>query len=125
MSGMRIKELVEKLTYDDRQEPNWHGHVGASFKRDDGSISIVRSWADPRAGTNEERLVLRPGKKGKGVHITGFDDRGNDIDFTCPASMSIDEIVDRMLKAGGKSIRALADAIRGYDPNDPYSSYQF
>ena len=118
-----IDDLIAKLTYDDRQEPNWSGHVGAVYPRDDGSIAIVRSWADPTAGTNEERLFLRPGKKG--VHVTGFEDRGRDIDFTCPANMSMVDLAKRMLKADGKSIKALVDAIRGYDANDPYSSYQF
>lgn len=108
-----INELIEKLTYDDRQEPNWHGYVGDAAARDDGSISIVRSWADPRAGTNEERLILRPGKKGKGIRVEGYDDRGRDIDFICPPGLSMEDLVGRMLKAEGKGVEALVNAIRG------------
>lgn len=120
-----IDELIEKLTYDDRHEQNWHGYVGAAYVRDDGSISIMRSWADPSAGTNEERLILRPGKKGKGVRVTGFNDRGDDIDFTSPADWSMKDLVERMLKADGKSIEALVDAIRGKQVYEGVIYYSF
>ena len=50
-------QIAEVLNYDDRTPPNWHGHIGHA-EVSASNLLITRSYASPREGANEERLVI-------------------------------------------------------------------
>ena len=88
-------ELVTALTYDDRKLPRWHGHVGHA-EVNEHSLLITRSYASPREGANQERLVvsLTDGR----VHLRGFDEGGKSFSIECP--LSPEAVMARMHGAG-------------------------
>lgn len=97
-----LKTLIDLLDYDDREPPNWHGQIGDCVLHEDGDALIVtNSWADPRRGTNEEKLVVlvEDSKKGEQIILQGWDDRGKDFRVEVPSSIALEEIVDWMLVA--------------------------
>lgn len=115
-----LNALLDLLDYDDREPPNWHGQVGDCVLSDSGEALIVtNSWADPRRGTNEARLVVRM-EGGEKIVLQGFDDRGKDFRIEVPQGFGIEKILGRMLAAaqgGRKRAGSLLDAIRGVRPD--------
>ena len=99
-------ELVTALTYDDRKPPRWHGHVGHA-EVNEHSLLITRSYASPREGANQERLVvsLTDGR----VHLRGFDEGGKSFSIQCP--LSPEAVLARMHGAAVNGIRSAASLV--------------
>jgi hypothetical protein len=90
-------QIAEVLNYDDRTPPNWHGHT--------------RSYASPREGANEERLVISLDEVK--VRLKGFDEAGRKVDIQCP--LSIEQVLERVLGAavnGVRSVTGFVTAVR-------------
>ena len=96
-------QIAEVLNYDGRIPPNWHGHVGhAEVSASD--LLITRSYASPREGANEERLVIS--LNGAQVRLKGFDEAGRKVDIQCP--LSIEQVLERVLGAAVNGVRSVA-----------------
>jgi hypothetical protein len=111
-----IETLIEALNYDERELPNWHGQVGSCNLVNDALV-ISSSWADPRAGTNQQKLVIKVEsiKKREQIVISGYDDV-RDINVECPEWLTPTLFVERMLGAiseGTKTPAGLVPKIRG------------
>lgn len=103
-------QIAEVLNYDDRTPPNWHGHIGHAEVGASGLL-ITRSYASPREGANEERLVISL-DEGK-VSLKGFDEAGRKVDIQCP--LSIEQVLERVLGAavnGVRSVTGFVTAVR-------------
>ena len=103
-------EIVEALNYDDRTSPNWRGHIGHA-RAEKNFIVASCSYADPREGTNQERLVIRL-DNGR-VRLYGFDDTGRDFDFTL--SLSLEAVLGRVhaaVESGDRAVWQLTEAVR-------------
>ena len=96
-------QIAEVLNYDDRTPPNWHGHIGHSEVSASGLL-IFRSYASPREGANEERLVISF-DEGR-VRLKGFDEAGRKVDVQCP--LSIEQVLERVLGAAVNGVRSVA-----------------
>ena len=96
-------QIAEVLDYDDRIPPNWHGHIGHAEVSESGLL-ITRSYASPREGANEERLVIS--LDGAQVRLKGFDEAGRKVDIQCP--LSIEQVLERVLGAAVNGVRSVA-----------------
>lgn len=96
-------QIAEVLDYDDRTPPNWHGHIGHAEVSASGLL-ITRSYASPREGANEERLVISF-DEGK-VRLKGFDEAGRKVDIQCP--VSIEQVLERVFGAAVNGVRSMA-----------------
>lgn len=96
-------QIAEVLGYDDRIPPNWHGHIGHAEVSESGLL-ITRSYASPREGANEERLVIS--LDGAQVRLKGFDEAGRKVDIQCP--ISIEQVLERVLGAAVSGVRSVA-----------------
>ena len=110
MQTDQLEELLEMFNYDRREPPNWHGQVGHAVV-DGGAVIIYTSWADPREGTNEERLQIE--QTDQGVRVRGYDEVGKRINFVCPQKYTLSDILKRVIAHGPGGIRPLEGAIRG------------
>ena len=100
---MQAVQIAEVLNYDDRTPPNWHGHIGHA-EVSASNLLITRSYASPREGANEERLVIS--LDGAQVRLKGFDEDGRKVDIQCP--LSGEQVLERVLGAAVNGVRSVA-----------------
>lgn len=100
------EQIAEIMEYDDRQPPRWQGYVGHSGFADD-QLVLTRSYASPREGVNQERLVIK--LENQRVRLVGFDEQGRNIRVECP--VSLDVVLKRVHHAVNNGIRTMAGIV--------------
>jgi hypothetical protein len=100
-------QIAAMLEYDDRTPPNWHGYVGHS-NVGEGALLISRSYASPREGANQERLLI--GLADGRVRLAGFDEAGRSFDIR--SALTPDAVLERVHNAAVNGVRVIADFLR-------------
>lgn len=93
-------QIVEELEFDLREYSESRGflmglvgHCGM----DDGALIYTCSLADPREGTNSERLQIEPFGK-RGARLSGYFENGKSFDLV-DKDVSMQDAMDRLLAA--------------------------